>query len=182
MIIIYLSNILLAVTVSIDALGIGIAYSLKGVKIPFVAKGIIFLISFVLAYISIITGNHFTNFFPPIFAKTLGVVILLAIGIYTVLSDPFTYDVDKSEKIDPKEALLMGFALSIDSIGVGISSAVAGFSSSILPIAISTCQFIFLYLGEGIGVHISKRNRIKSRFWTIISGGIIVLIAILRAC
>lgn len=162
-------------------MGIGIAYSLKGVKIPIIAKGIIFIISYIFAFVSISLGNHLTSYFSPNFAKFLGVAILLCIGIYTALSDPFTYDVDNSAKIDPKEALLMGFALSIDSMGVGIGSAVAGFSWNLLPLAISVCQFIFLYLGEIIGGHVVKRKNIKSRLWTIISGGIIIFVAVLRA-
>ncbi len=55
------------------------------------------------------------------------------------------------KKIDAKEAIYMGIALSIDSICVGICSSVIGYNSYIFPILVASFQLIFLSFGKLIG-------------------------------
>ena len=53
--------------------------------------------------------------------------------------------------IDPKESVFLGFALSLDNFGIGISSSLIGSSYILFPILISVFQFMFLRVGILIG-------------------------------
>ena len=65
------NSILLAISSSIDSLGIGVTYGIKNTKISKLSKIILFVISLITTYISIFFGNiiqyilpnSFTNFF-----------------------------------------------------------------------------------------------------------------------
>lgn len=171
---------MLAVSLSADALGIGIAYGLKGVKIPFAAKIIIFAVSFAIATACEFLGQCLLNVLLPFIIKTIGVLILIAVGFYTVFSDPFSYDMNKSLAIDLPEAFIMGFALSVDSIGAVIGNTAIGGIPNMLPIAISVCQFIFLSVGQKAGSKITLKKRLGYRPLSILTGAIIIIIAIFR--
>lgn len=165
---------------SLDSLGIGIAYGIKGVKIPKNAKLIIFAVSFLSATASAEFGKYLSFSFPNIFGKVIGFIILVGIGVYTAFCDPFTYDTDKSDKIEQKEAFLMGLALSADVAGVVIGSTASGLSTCCLPVAASICQLLALSIGELAGRHITKGKINSGRIWTITAGIIIIVIGILR--
>ncbi|MCK9478293.1 MAG: hypothetical protein M0R40_02165 [Firmicutes bacterium] len=178
--IIFITNIMLAVSLSVDALGIGVAYGLKGVKIPITAKIIIFAASFVIATLCELLGQYLLSILLPFVIKAIGIVILLAVGVYTVFSDPFSYDADKSLDIDLSEAFFMGIALSIDSVGVVIGNTAIGGALNILPLAISICQFGFLSIGQKIGSKIMLRGKLGYRSLSVLTGAIIIIIAVFR--
>ena len=82
--------------------------------------------------------------------------------------------------IDPKEAILLGLALSLDSFGIVTCSAVAGIYNSFIPIFISTLQMIFLRLGNYIGSKIRTKGKYSDNIWSIISGILLIIIGIIK--
>ena len=60
-----LNCILLALSVSIDSLGIGISYGIKHTKISKISNFTLFSISFIVTSLSIIIGNIFKNLSVP---------------------------------------------------------------------------------------------------------------------
>jgi len=105
--------------------------------------------------------------------KSLGITI-------QIIRNPLSCDFDKSKRIDPLEAIYMGLALSVDSIGVGIGIATVGAGTYLIPIATGLFQFIFLCLGGFLGTKFLMFKNINSKIWLIISGLILILLAILR--
>lgn len=77
-----LSLLILAISVSVDSLGIGITYGIRDTKISFPAKAILFFGSFFIASISLLIGNLFTAFLPKILVKLIGAFLLFFMGCW----------------------------------------------------------------------------------------------------
>ena len=58
-----LNSFVLALSSSIDSLGIGITYGIKGTRISSLAKIVLFVISFTISALSIWFGDLIKNFF-----------------------------------------------------------------------------------------------------------------------
>lgn len=181
-----LSIIVLAVTLSLDALFAGFSYGLAGTKIPWMSKLIICAFSVFYAAIAILAGHALAGVLPPLAGKIIGAAVLAALGIWMIVkallqrddppkeeaapidtsrtlfslmirslgitiqilkNNPAAGDVDSSGVIDTREALLLGFALSVDSLGAGIGSALSGLSAWYIPFAVGICQLAFLSVG-----------------------------------
>ena len=76
------NSILLAISSSIDSLGIGVTYGIKNTKISKLSKIILFVISLITTYISIFFGNIIQYILPNSFTNFLGCFILICMGIY----------------------------------------------------------------------------------------------------
>ena len=208
-----LNIILLAISLSIDAFGIGISYSIRRVSIPIFSKIIISVISIIMTGISFVIGNTILLFVNENVAKFIGCFMLVILGIWTIIQGfksndeakeevqknktlsffikplnltvqiikhPRKFDLDNSKHIDVLESLYLGVSLSIDSLVVGISYAVAGGSSYLIPLYVGIAQFIFLSLGELLGKKIASIKNVDSRVFVVISGSILILLSIVR--
>lgn len=211
-----LAYIILAVSVSIDALGIGITYGFRNTKINRFAKIVLFVISVCITAISVCIGNSISNIFPTNFTTLVGSMILVCMGLFVIyqalknkdevkntkvlktepkiyrffieflgitiqiIRDPISSDLDGSKKIDVKEAMYIGIALSIDSICVGICSSIIGYSSLLFPILVASFQLMFLSVGRLIGEKISSVSNIPENIWNVLSGVLLICIGISR--
>ena len=210
----FLSGILLAISLSMDALGIGISYGLRGVKVPNLPKIIISFISLLFTAIAIGIGNVIVLFLPDYLAKLVGsgmlavlgaVILIQAAGknkktesadektekvwnlnlkplgiIIKIIHAPVSCDVEKSSSIGIKESIYMGVALSIDSFGAGISSAVSGVNDFFVPIMVGLCQFVFLSLGIFCGQKLTSFKKIDSKIFVMLSGALLIILAVVR--
>lgn len=75
------SILLLSVSLSMDALFAGLAYSLAGTRIPAVSRLIISLISVLYAGIAVFAGGMAARFLPAEAGRLIGAAILAALGI-----------------------------------------------------------------------------------------------------
>ncbi|HIU51137.1 MAG TPA: sporulation membrane protein YtaF [Candidatus Merdicola faecigallinarum] len=107
------------------------------------------------------------------FLKSFGITI-------QIIRDPISSDLDQSHRIDSKEALYLGFALSIDSLCIGIGSSMLGISTFLFPFIVSSFQLLFLSFGTFLGRKIVSTYSIPDTFWNILSGSLLILIGILR--
>ena len=80
-----LNSLLLAISSSIDSLGIGITYGIKNTKISKSGKIILFVISLLTTYISILFGNIIQYIFPNTLTNFLGCFVLVCMGILLLL-------------------------------------------------------------------------------------------------
>lgn len=101
---------------------------------------------------------------PPLQKRfhALGLTIL-------VIREPSAGDLDNSGAIDLREALLLGFSLSIDMLGAGIGLALVGAGSFWLPFAVGVTQTACLAVGEAAGKRLS-RLPVPKRALGILSG------------
>ena len=105
-----LNCILLALSVSIDSLGIGISYGIKHTKISKTSNFTLFSISFIVTSISIIIGNTISSILSEKFSVLLGSAFLMLLGFYGIyknISNKTTnYDFNNSNEIDKKEGYI----------------------------------------------------------------------------
>lgn len=210
----FLSGLLLAFSLSMDAFGIGISYGLRNIKVLFIPRVIISLISVLFTALSIGIGDIILLVLPMDIAKFIGAAMLAFLGAFIVyqavhknkkytkcikkdkktwnvvlksfgvtikiIRDPSFCDFDHSSDIDIKESIYLGVALSIDSFGAGISSAVSGVNSLLVLLMVGGCQLLFISLGLFLGGRLSLIKNINSNVFMVISGVILIALAGVR--
>ena len=177
------SSLLLAISSSMDSLGIGITYGLKRIKLKKWDKLILFCVSIFVTLISILIGNILKNIFSKSFFKILGVSILIIMGLVIITKKNYnecTFDLDNSNDIDYKEAMLLGFALSLDSLCIGVGAFALGINMFLFALIVACLQYLFLTIGNLLGIHLSNLKNIPQNIWPKISGLILILIGFLK--
>jgi putative sporulation protein YtaF len=217
---------ILAISLSLDALGVGVVYGLRKIKIPLLPKLIICLFSMLYSGGALAAGKTLSALLPNYVSKMIGIVILITMGVWIIIQailkkddldtqeagscstleatscdinqalfkfsikslgitiqvirNPMDGDIDKSGIIDIKESLLLGLALSVDAIGVGIGSALAGFSSLAIPFAVGIFQLAFLFAGTYMGEKFAAFEKLNKKVFAFLPGILLIVLAIIR--
>lgn len=77
--------VIMAFSLSADAVGIGVSYGIRGIKLSFFAKVIICTISFAIILISMLFGNVLYGFASEYTGRIIGSLILFAAGVWIIL-------------------------------------------------------------------------------------------------
>ena len=118
-----LNCLFLAISSSIDSLGIGITYGIKNTKIAIGAKSILFFISFIISIISIYFGNLLKFIFPDFLIHYLGSFLLILMGLFMcfqsvkVSKKEYKIENDKNLKISDTEKI---YSFFIKCLGITI--------------------------------------------------------------
>lgn len=226
----FFSICILVLSLSLDALGVGIAYGLRKIKIKLLSTVIICMFSIIYSGAAIYLGKYMSSIITQSMSKLIGVLILIFMGCYIILQgllknkdedisefctdinagkvaisdsniteetllriaikslgitiqvlrNPSECDIDKSGTIDAKESFLLGFALSVDAIGVGVGSALSGYHSIFIPFAIGLFQMVLLCIGTYLGKRISFMRKINEKILSIIPGILLIILALIR--
>lgn len=113
--------------------------------------------------------------------KTLLKIGIKRLGItIKIIKDPLLFDVDRSGSIDSFESLMLGLALSLDSIGVSFGSAMIGFCSFYIPLLIGIFQLLFLHLGTTLGQKINLQNHRQQQLLSMLPGFVLIVLALLK--
>ena len=118
-----LNCLFLAISSSIDSLGIGITYGIKNTKITIGAKSILFFISFIISIISIYFGNLLKFIFPDFLIHYLGSFLLILMGLFMcfqsvkVSKKEYKIENDKNLKILDTEKI---YSFFIKCLGITI--------------------------------------------------------------
>ncbi|MBA9025852.1 MULTISPECIES: sporulation membrane protein YtaF [Bacillaceae] len=103
--------------------------------------------------------------------KSLGVAI-------NILQKPMNADFDKSGTITGVEAIVLGFALSLDAFGAGIGAAMLGVSPFILSICIALMSSLFLWSGLQSGKLLSS-NKVMQHL-SYLPGVLLIIIGLCK--
>lgn len=118
-----LNCLFLAISSSIDSLGIGITYGIKNTKITIGAKSILFFIGFIISIISIYFGNLLKYIFPDFLIHYLGSFLLILMGLFMcfqsvkVSKQEYKIENDKNFKISDTEKI---YSFFIKCLGITI--------------------------------------------------------------
>lgn len=183
-----LHSFLLAISGSLDAIGIGLSYGIKKQKLSFFRRFILFIVLITIAYISISFGNFLGKFISSSFNKLISNILLIILGIYFCYSskiqkenENFTRNKPNTAKlISWAETLLLALALSLDSFCIGISASISDSNLLLFPIFVSFLHVFLLDLGIYLGKNISNLYKLPNSIWSIISGIILILIGLFR--
>lgn len=179
-----LKCIFLALSASIDALGLGITYGIKKTKMSKAGNLIIFTTLFCLSEISIFIGHYISILFSPIFSALLGSALLILLGIYNIFkaqnNTTTNFDADCSNFIDAKEALILGLAVAVDASCVSLGSGMIGIGGLILPLLMAIFHTFFVNCGNIVATIITKKIIVSSKLLSSISGIILIFIGLVR--
>ena len=159
--------ILLALSASIDALGLGITYGIKKTKMSKLGNLIIF-----------------ATLFSPIVSAILGASLLIILGIYNIFKTknnaPTNFDADGSNYIDAKEAFILGLAVAVDASCVSLGSGMIGIAGLILPLLMAIFHTFFVNCGNLVASNIANKFTLSSKFLSNLSGIILIFIGFIR--
>ena len=179
-----ISCILLAISVSIDALTLGITYGIKHSRITKISNLIVFSIAFVSTSLAILLGKHISRLFSTSLATFIGSALLILLGIYSIYKsfnkNTEDYDLDHSNSIDKNEAILLALAVSTDASCVGLSCGIIGITGFIYPLFAALFHTLFINCGNIIAYSASKKINISDKYLSIFSGSVLILIGLIR--
>lgn len=102
--------------------------------------------------------------------RPLGVVI-------QIIRTPSSADLDRSGYINPTEALWLGLALAVDSVGAGIGAALSGFNPVTLAVAVAVIGFGCLSAGAAAAYRLPWK--LKGN-WAFLHGFALVVLGLTR--
>lgn len=179
----FFSTLLLSISSSIDSLGIGITHGLKRTKLSTMSKLILFVVSIIISIFSGTIGSILKTILPIDICKFIGSAILICMGIFIIIQTnhkELSFDFDNSNDINCKEALILGLALSLDSLCIGIGAATIGINIYIFSILSAILQYVFLSIGNRLGFYIINFRFIPQSVWTKLSGVFLILIGLIK--
>ncbi|TKH46515.1 sporulation membrane protein YtaF [Paenibacillus terrae] len=172
-----------ALSSSLDNLGVGISYGIRGIRINYLSNLIIAVICFILSMTGIISGQWLARVLPGILPVLIGALLLFIVGtriillavprkkqetrqdseeageevsgrsLEGILQNPEIVDKDKSGTIGYLEAAVLGVALAANAVTNGIGAGLIGLS----PIAISLTAAIGSYITVWLGVILGQK-------------------------
>ncbi|MEW6661489.1 MAG: sporulation membrane protein YtaF [Bacillota bacterium] len=108
-----LSVFLFSIAVSADGFGVGIAYGLRRISIPWYSMSLICFTSTIAITFSMVCGHLIGSLINPALAKKLGAAIMVAVGVWLLLQ---AYLKPKDNKIEDGALL----KINIRSLGIVI--------------------------------------------------------------
>lgn len=211
----FITSLILAISSSIDALGIGTTFGIRNTKVSLSAKIVIYFLILIISSIGIVIGSFISQFLSVSLTNILGSSILIFMGLWIIynslksetlstknsnsfkefkhnffikplgitvqiIRSPISSDLDNSKIIDAKEAFYLAFALSLDALCIGIGSSIFGVNPFIFPFFVATIHLLFLSFGTLLGKNVKKIIHLPENIFTIISGLLLILIALSR--
>lgn len=189
-------SFLLALSLSLDALGAGMACGLRRISLPIFSRAVLGLETAGLLFLFLKAGTFLAACLPPHWAERGAALFLVGFGLFLLfqgcrkqtdspsplkfLRSPSQCDTDGSAVLEAGEALLLGLVLSADACGVGLSAAAAGFSVYWLPFFAALLQTFFLSIGAESGKRLTETMPMAENRYTLLSGGIFLVMGLLR--
>ncbi len=156
-----INSLVLALSSSIDSLGIGITYGMKNTKISALAKVVLFSISFTISVLSVWFGDIVKNVFSDFTTKLIGNIILITMGIFVCFqatrkdSSNFSYKHD--EKIYSFFIDFLGITIKIiknpTSSDLDSSNSIDAKEAFFLGFALSLDCFCIGACGSALGIN-----------------------------
>ena len=189
-------SFLLALSLSLDALGAGMTCGLRRISLPVFSRIVLGLETAGLLFLFLKAGTFLAACLPPHWAERGAALFLVGFGLFLLfqgcrkqtdspsplkfLRSPSQCDTDGSAVLEAGEALLLGLVLSADACGVVLSAAAAGFSVYWLPFFAALLQTFFLSVGAGAGKRLMEAAPMAENRYTLLSGGIFLAMGLLR--
>ncbi|MFC4403693.1 manganese efflux pump [Gracilibacillus xinjiangensis] len=192
---------LVAIAISMDSFFIAFTYGLKKMELSIGQMAKIAAIVGSVITLSMTVGKLIVKYLSESQAEIIAGAILVIIGIvfllsnvkltvnrlplwkklfffFDILKKPMKADLDQSGKINGVEVLVLGIALSLDSIGAGVAISMLDVPRIIAALMVMTITLLFLKLGLITGKYFSgfqKMDRLS-----FIPGCILIVIGMTK--
>ena len=155
--------VLLAISVSLDTFGVGMAYAMSGVKIPWNTRLIISAVNLVFTAAAVFASHSLNGRIPGFWFRLAGGGILLFIGartLWNALGENRTkdYDKDESSSIEPAESIMLSLSLTMDSVCAGLGIGGNSLWEYLFPVMTAAANLIFFSLGSLSCCNLRKIN------------------------
>jgi putative sporulation protein YtaF len=195
---------MLGIAANLDNLGLGLAYGIRRIKIPFGSNLVIAILSGIATILSGFVGHLLLQVLPSFVGNVLGGGIVSIVGVWTLVSyyrdknkgmvlpspskelvgqklqsifdNPYKADTDYSGHISIKEALLLGAALAINCLATGLGAGMTGLN--VICLTISTMFFSLLTIATGVYTGEKYLNLHLGDKATLVAGILLMLIGI----
>jgi putative sporulation protein YtaF len=206
----WLPALLLSLSSNLDNVGVGVAYGIRKIRVPFSSNLVIALITGTGTLAAMLAGQTIGRFLQPRIASLAGASLLIGLGAWvvfqeshaaprreagaavqttrdigdvgllsrvsTILDNPFSADQDFSRHIDRREALLLGFALSLNNVVNGIAAGIAGLDPMLVTVLVCIFSVVTLWAGMSAGYRFG--SRVAGRSTGVVSGLLLIFIGI----
>jgi putative Mn2+ efflux pump MntP len=170
---------IIAVINSIDNIGVGVAYSVAGIKVKLPKNILIAFLAFIVSFLSSLFGQFISYFLTDTECSIISMLLLVLMGtrmIYSSFSTKKNTNSNKVKELEYKEALSVGIALALDDISSSVSSALIGYSPFMVSFPYFIISLIIFFSGNYSVKFITKLNLGNKP--TIAAGALMVLIGI----
>ncbi|WP_026962240.1 manganese efflux pump [Alicyclobacillus herbarius] len=167
----WLTVVVIAVASNLDNAGVGIAYGVRGIRISWLANLVISLLSGVMTYAAGLAGHVLSRYLPVRVAAAIGGGIIILVGMWIllepirshrvkngghtmvtqILRDPVKADLDKSQTISLREALILGVALALNAIAGGFDAGISQIGVLTTAVAVAIAGFLLLAVSAWVG-------------------------------
>ncbi|TBL73068.1 sporulation membrane protein YtaF [Paenibacillus thalictri] len=196
-----------ALSSSLDNLGVGISYGIRGIRIGHWANLMIAVICFLFSITGIVGGQWLSRVLPGVLPDLVGAGLLFMIGMRIImlavprkkaasaaevpdqpasrsltalLQNPETADADQSGTIGIGESVILGAALSANAVTNGLGAGLIGLSPLAISITAAIGSFVMIWLGVSLGrkaAGVRLGSFTLGQFGTVLSGVILVIMA-----
>ena len=164
--------IIIAVSLSMDAFSLSLAYGTKNIKNIKLLSLFVGIFHFFMPIIGMLVGKKIVHLLP-INQETLVFIVLFLIGFEMILE---TFKVEKEyNNLNIIEMFTFSFAVSIDSFSLGLSLETIYKNPYISCILFMLSSMLFTYLGLRLGKYINQKVGSIS---TILGGMTLIIIGI----
>ncbi|WDL97983.1 sporulation membrane protein YtaF [Alicyclobacillus sp. ALC3] len=162
------SIIAIGIASNLDNAGVGIAYGVRRIRIPWPQNLVIAVISFVATLAAGLFGNAVTTWLSPLVANLIGTVVIVCVGVWVlmqpfiahrapkpkqknssfitdILRNPEAADRNNNQAIGFGEAMILGVALAMNALAGGFDAGIT--KLDVLWTSVSVGVFSFALLG-----------------------------------
>lgn len=179
-----LTELLFCCSVSLDGFTIGCSYGIRNLRSTIFTNIIAAFICAGASALAIFFGSVFLMFIPAEFCTWLGIILLCSLGLYTIIKGVFFQSDNVAPDFDRpmtyKESIFLSLAVSVDAFSAGLGYAMMGYTSLIIPFGVGIFHPLFITLGIGFSRHAVRQFNLSKRLLSLISGLIIIFVAISR--
>lgn len=195
---ILLQMIAIGMASNLDNAGVGVAYGVKQIKIPFMANSMIALIGFLFALVGGLSGNWISHWIPTFICNFIGMIVLVAVGTWVlvqpmlekkvkqqssnrnllvqILQNPEDADLDSSKSVGFLESIILGVALSINNLAGGFDAGIIHLNIWITSLISGAFSYICVGFCAYLGARYAAEKLGKNA--NVISGILLILVGL----
>ncbi len=196
-----LAAAIIAFTSNLDNLGFGLAYGMRSIHISLVPNSIIASLTMLATGLSMYLGSKFTYVIPTYIVNVSAGIAIMGVGVFTVLGMEWipNFRVAFTRKmtphlpgpgnlgwlcmnsrncrvISPREAIVVGVALSCNNVVTGVASGASG-----IPIGVTTVLagvFSLVCVGGGSQLGLVAGARVFGKAAPLVAGVLLIAIGL----
>jgi putative Mn2+ efflux pump MntP len=179
------SAVALGISANSENLLVGLALGLRGTRIGKLGNLMIAVLTTVATLLPQAVGRSFRDVMPIQAPDVIAGLLLVGLGFLNIWRDrhrqqaqagPVTLPPGVGPRINIREALIIGSALSINNVGLGFAGGIAGLNYLAVGLSVAGFSLLLLWLGEWFSKALAPRTARILGYATL--DGNILLIAI----